>query len=119
MSAVKILLDTCVWGGGRAELEALGHDVVWTGEWAKDPGDAEILATAHAQRRVRTTLDKDFGEHAIVYRTPHSGIVRLVGFAARKQARVCAHVLEQHGEALLKGAIVTAEPGRIRIRPPE
>jgi len=41
---MKLLLDTCVWGGARAHLEAAGHDIVWTGDWAKDPGDAEILA---------------------------------------------------------------------------
>jgi len=36
---MKILLDTCVWGGARKDLEAVGHDVVWTGDWPKDPGD--------------------------------------------------------------------------------
>ncbi len=74
-----------MWGGARAALESLGHDVVWTGDWERDPGDVEILAKAHAERRVLVTLDKDFGEHAIVYRTPHSGILRLSGFAARTQ----------------------------------
>ncbi len=42
---------------------------------------------------------------------------RLVGIAARNHAKVCQHVLEQHGAELEKGAIVTAEPGRLRIRP--
>jgi hypothetical protein len=26
---MKILLDTCVWGGVVQELRAAGHDVVW------------------------------------------------------------------------------------------
>ena len=33
---MKILLDTCAWGGARKDLEAVGHDVVWTGDWPKD-----------------------------------------------------------------------------------
>ena len=29
---MKILLDTCVWGGVVQELRAVGHDVVWAGK---------------------------------------------------------------------------------------
>lgn len=58
---MKVLLDTCVWGGARSVLEAAGHDVIWTGDWEKDPGDEEILAYAHREGRVLVTLDKDFG----------------------------------------------------------
>jgi predicted nuclease of predicted toxin-antitoxin system len=116
---VKLLLDTCVWGGARAELEAAGHDVVWAGDWPDDPGDEEILARAHGEGRVLVTLDKDFGELAIVRRRPHSGIIRLVHFGARRQATACLHVLERHGADLIPGAIVTASPRMIRIRPPD
>jgi predicted nuclease of predicted toxin-antitoxin system len=114
---MKVMLDTCVWGGSLHELREAGHDVVWTGEWNEDPGDDEILACAHAEERVLVTLDKDFGELAIVHGLPHNGIVRLVDFSARQQAAVCLDVLQRHGDALLDGAIVTAEPGRLRIRP--
>jgi predicted nuclease of predicted toxin-antitoxin system len=64
------------------------------------------------------TLDKDFGELAIVHGFPHHGILRLVNFSARQQAAACLAVLAAHGEELLAGAIVTAEPGRMRVRPP-
>ena len=40
---MKILLDSCVWGKARGELGSAGHDVVWAGNWPKDPGDEEIL----------------------------------------------------------------------------
>lgn len=113
---MKLLLDACVWGGTRAGLEAAGHDVVWIGEWDEDPGDEEILAHAYREGRILVTLDKDFGELAIVHRHPHAGILRLVNFAARQQGTVCLHVLSLHGDELLSGAIVTAEPGRLRIR---
>ena len=59
---MRILLDTCVSGGARAEIASAGHDVLWTGDRGEDPGDEEILAQAHAEGRVLVTLDKDFGE---------------------------------------------------------
>ena len=77
---MRLLLDTCIWGGAAPELRAAGHDVSWAGDWPQDPGDDEILALAHRERRVLVTLDKDFGELAIVHEQPHGGIVRIVGF---------------------------------------
>ena len=44
---MKLLLDTCVWGGAKKTLVSSGHDVVWTGDWSQDPGDEEILAKAN------------------------------------------------------------------------
>jgi predicted nuclease of predicted toxin-antitoxin system len=115
---MKILLDTCVWGGAKAELQANGHDVVWTGDLAADPGDEAILAQAHQEGRILITLDKDFGELAIVHAKPHCGIVRLVNIRAKQQASMCEAVLAKHADELLLGAIVTAEPGRLRVHPP-
>jgi predicted nuclease of predicted toxin-antitoxin system len=116
---MKVLLDSCVWGKARDDIEAAGHDVIWAGDWPQDPGDEQILALAYSTQRVLVTLDKDFGELAILRGTPHCGILRLVNVAARQQAAVCLHVLTQHGQELQAGAIVTAERGRLRIRSPE
>ncbi len=116
---MRLLLDTCVWGGAKKELVAAGHDVVWCGDWERDPGDLEILAIAKREQRILITLDKDFGELAIVRGLPHGGILRLVNFSARRQASVTLLVLALHGEELERGAIITAEPGRMRIRPAE
>lgn len=113
---MKILLDTCVWGGTRQQLEALGYNVIWTGDWTEDPGDEEILAYAYNEGRILVTLDKDFGELAILQRIPHCGILRLVNIAAKQQALICLQVLKKHGDELLSGAIITAELGRLRIR---
>ncbi len=115
---MKILLDTCVWGGAKAELQANGHEVVWTGDLAVDPGDEEILAQAYRESRILFTLDKDFGELAIVHGRPHCGIVRLVNIRARDQAKTCELVLSKHGDELQRGAIVTVDPGRLRVHPP-
>lgn len=115
---MKLLLDTCVWGGAKAELQAAGHDVLWTGDLARDPGDEDILAQSHREQRVLVKLDKDFGELAIRRNLPHGGIVRLVNMSARQQGAVCQQVLAQYGDELSQGAIITVEAGRVRIRPP-
>ncbi|SRR5260370_25792610 len=116
---MKVLLDTCVWGGAKAELQAAGHDVVWTRDLAHDPGDEDILAQAHREERVLVTLDKDFGELAIRRSLPHHGIVRLVNFSARQQGAACQQVLAKYCDELTQGAIITVEAGRVRIRPPD
>lgn len=113
---MKVRLDTCVWGGARSELEEAGHDVIWTGDEWPDPGDRAILARAHEEGQVLVTLDKDFGELAIVYDLPHAGIVRLVGFSARRQGAAILHALETYEAELSAGAIITVELGRVRIR---
>ncbi|HOZ46312.1 MAG TPA: DUF5615 family PIN-like protein [Candidatus Hydrogenedentes bacterium] len=116
---MKLLLDACVWGGAKAVLRDAGHEVVWAGDWDRDPGDDEILAQAYCENRVLITLDKDFGELAIVRRRPHAGILRLVGFSGREQGAVCLRVLATHGAALESAAIVTVDRRRIRVRPLE
>jgi len=116
---LKILLDTCVWGGAREPLQAAGHDVIWAGDWPRDPGDDEILRRAADDGRVLVTLDKDFGELAIVHGHRHGGIVRLVGLSARGQGPVCCDVLVAYRTDLEAGAIVTVEQSRVRVRPPE
>jgi len=114
---MKILLDTCVWGGTKNALIEAGHDVVWSGDWEMDPGDEEIMSKAWTQNRILVTLDKDFGEMAIVRGRPHCGIIRLVGIAARAQSNICAAILTRYGLELTAGAIITASEKRVRIRP--
>jgi len=115
---LKVLLDSCVWGGVRKALSDAGHDVVWAGEWTTDPGDEEILDRAHQEARVLVTLDKDFGELAIVRGLPHSGLIRLVDLSTSEQARISIAVLAKYGQELGAGAIITVEAGRVRVRPP-
>lgn len=113
---MKLLLDTCVSSKAKEALLAIGHDVVWGGDWSEDPGDEKILSMAFKDGCVLVTLDKDFGELAIHRKLPHCGILRLIGFKSNEQGAVCLRILKDHGKDLLKGAIVTAEPGRVRIR---
>jgi hypothetical protein len=59
---MKLLLDTCIWGGAADELRMRGHDVGWSG--------IEVI-------------------------------------------------MNRHGKQLEGGAVITVEPGKIRIRPPD
>lgn len=116
---MKVLLDACVWRGALEQIRAAGHDVLWVGEWDKDPGDEAILKYANTDSRIVVTIDKDFGELAVLRGMSHHGIVRKVNFSARQHGDVCLAALSAHGDVLLTGAIITAEPGRMRIRLPE
>jgi predicted nuclease of predicted toxin-antitoxin system len=112
---VKVLLDSCVWGGARDALVAAGHEVECVADWPRDPGDPEILAHAYRNYKVVITLDKDFGEIAIVRRQPNSGIVRLVTLRAEQQGAAAVAALAKYAGDLEKGALVTVEPGRVRV----
>lgn len=116
---MKLLLDSCVASQARSVLVSMGHDVEATTDWPKDPGDDEILTHAFRNGRVLVTLDKDFGELAIVHRRPHSGILRLVDVRADLQGPSCASAIAKYGSELASGAIVTVEPTRVRVRPPD
>jgi predicted nuclease of predicted toxin-antitoxin system len=115
---LKLLLDTCLSARAKAELNGAGHDVVWAGDWPEDPGDETILARAYEERRILVTLDKDFGELVVLRGSPHCGILRLVDFRASQQGAVCVRILQKHADELEAGAIITAEPGILRIRQP-
>jgi predicted nuclease of predicted toxin-antitoxin system len=114
---VKVLLDTCVSGQAAEALRQAGHDVIWAGDWPSDPGDTEILRRAAEQGRVLVTIDKDFGELVIVQGIVHVGLIRLVGFRAREQGPALAQLFSKYEPELAAGAILTAEPWRVRIRP--
>ena len=116
---MKVLLDSCIWPGARDQIVAAGHEVEWVGAWNADPGDEEILARAYTNRQVIVTLDKDFGELAVAFGRAQAGIVRLVDARHTEQAALCVELLKLHGDELARGAIVTAEPGRVRIRAAE
>jgi predicted nuclease of predicted toxin-antitoxin system len=113
---VRVLLDTCVWGKVKIFLQNAGHDVIWSGDWEKDPGDEEILAFAYRERRVLVTLDKDFGELAIVFGQLHAGVIRLVNLSTVDQVNICLQILASYQTELDDGALITVDHKRVRIR---
>jgi hypothetical protein len=82
-------------------------------------GMKRFLAHAVQNAQVLVTLDKDFGELAVALGARHAGIIRLVDFRYLQQGPVCARVIGQHEADLMRGAIITVERGRIRVRSPD
>jgi predicted nuclease of predicted toxin-antitoxin system len=66
---------------------------------------------------VLVTLDNDFGELAVRYDIQHHGIIRVALTPVSREARVCLAAIAAFDPALEAGAIVTATPHRIRVRP--
>ena len=116
---MNVLIDSCVWAGARKTIEDAGHDVASVNDWDNDPGDDEILHAALEQSRIIITLDKDFGTLAIRDGKSHCGILRLARVPARKLGAVAVAALAKHGPELQRGAIVTADELRVRVRAPE
>jgi len=114
---MKILLDSCVWGGAKKVLTDAGYDTLWVGDFLQDPGDEAIINLAFKQNRVLITLDKDFGELAVVKEFPHRGIIRIVNYAALEQGPVCVQVLQKYQEELKNSALITVDKNKTRIRP--
>ena len=63
---MRVLMDSCVAGGAAGIVRGAGYDVSWAGDWPHDPGDQEILRRAADEGRVLVTIEKDFGELAVV-----------------------------------------------------
>ncbi len=114
---MRVLLDSCVAGLAVEVIRQAGHDASWAGDWSQDPGDDEILRIAAAESRVLVTIDKDFGEMVIVRGMVHAGLIRLVGFRASEQGSAIVRLLAAYEADLAVGAILTAEPWRVRVRP--
>lgn len=76
---------------------------------------AEQFARSHSTDEQKL-LDRITINPAIFGRK-HEGIVRLVDIPVRKQAFMCVRALVHYGDDFLNGALVTVEPGRVRIRP--
>jgi predicted nuclease of predicted toxin-antitoxin system len=113
---MKFLVDSCI---GRAVVKSLkdaGFDTVWSHEMQTDPGDEKILSIARAEKRVVITQDKDFGELAVFFEQPHSGILRLVGFSTVEQVDIVSKVITTHKEDLNLGALITVDRRKIRIK---
>ena len=115
---MKILLDSCIWGGAKNDLNEAGFDTVWVGDFLKDPGDEAIMLLSKKEGRVIITQDKDFGELAIFQGIPHFGIIRLVNFSAKQHGKIGVQILNRYKTDLHHKAIITVDPTRIRVRLP-
>ena len=78
-----------------------------------------LLERAAAEGRILVTLDRDFGRLAYLGGGVHAGFVWLPDVPVRDRLALMANVLQEHGEALDRQALVTVRGGRIRVTGPQ
>jgi len=116
MTELRVLIDSCVWGGVKAALVDAGISAESVNEWASDPGDAAILSYAIDHEYSILTIDKDFGELAVRTGKRHFGILRLADIPSKMQGDIAVSTLNRYGNELRAGGIVTAYVNKIRVR---
>ena len=117
---MRLLLDQDVPRRAAALLREAGVDAVHASELGLSSAeDRDIIAWCRAYGAVAVTLDADF--HALIAlsgeTTPSTVRIRIQGLKGPEVAGIISSGLETQGEALAAGALVTVEPGRLRVRP--
>ena len=116
---MKFLLDQDVPRRAAVLLREAGVDATHASEVGlSSAADAEIVAWCRVHGVVVVTLDADL--HALValsgQTTPSTIRIRVQGLKGSEVARVLLNVLETRRDALAAGALVTVQPGRLRVR---
>lgn len=116
---MKFVIDMNLSTGWVQFLQGLGHDAVhWSSVGQQDADDEEILSWALAQDCTVLTNDLDFGMLLILSGAPKPSVVQL-----RTDQTLPKHVGSLVAQAIIRteadlkaGALVTIEPGRLRLR---
>ncbi len=112
---MHILADSNIVALAVRAMRDAGHDVVYVGERARDPGDEALLAEAAVDKRIFVTKDHDIG--VLVHRDRHShcGVVLLddLGDAAAETGLILS-VLAAHNDRLDRSAFLRASTAGVR-----
>jgi predicted nuclease of predicted toxin-antitoxin system len=112
---MRFLVDRCA-GRSLAEwLNSQGHEVLESRTLGSDPGDRELLEIASEQKRIRITIDTDFGQLVYLDKASHSGIIRLPDVPSERRIALMQALLREHSQELEAGAIITIKGERVRI----
>ncbi len=116
---MNILADENIARQVVERLRLDGHNVNYTIQ-GQSISDDIVLNTAHLQRALLVTDDKDFGELVIRHRQQASGVilVRLAGFSPTEKAEIVAMVIRERGDSLIN-AFTVITPKNVRSRPLE
>jgi predicted nuclease of predicted toxin-antitoxin system len=99
-------------------MRTAGFDVSRLADSAPCASDEQVLAIAFVQNRILLTEDSDFGELVVQLRLPTHGVVRVALKSLAKAdrgSRLVKGLTEL--EHKVRGAMVTIEPNRTRVRP--
>ncbi|MCO6451352.1 MAG: DUF5615 family PIN-like protein [Caldilineales bacterium] len=116
---MKLLLDQGLPRSAASLLREVGFDAVHTGEIGYATAeDAVIIELARREERIIVTLDADF--HALL---AHSGDIspsviriRIERLRAEAMADLIQRILSDWTDEIVKGTVLTVQPGRIRFR---
>ena len=116
---MKLLLDQGLPRSAASILRAHGIDALHTGEIGlATADDSTLIRFAHQQERVVVTLDSDF--HALLALSeankPSVIRIRIEGLRAESLVSLLQTLLAERSDELDRGALVTVQPKRVRIR---
>jgi predicted nuclease of predicted toxin-antitoxin system len=116
---MKLLLDQGLPRSAASLLRAAGIDTVHTGEIGlATANDVTLIELAHQQERVVITLDADF--HALLALSgadkPSVVRIRIEGLRAEPLAALLVALLAERSAELERGALLTVQSKRVRIR---
>jgi predicted nuclease of predicted toxin-antitoxin system len=116
---MKLLLDQGLPRSAARLLREDGIDTSHVGEIGlSTASDNEILRRGREDERVIVTLDADFHSLLAFSKAISPSVIRLriEGLNGPKAANLIKEVILRSGDDLANGALVTVQPGRIRIR---
>lgn len=116
---MKLLIDESLQHDLARILTDAGHDAVHVADLGlRGTTDDEVLSRAAADGRIVVSADTDFGTLLALSGAPGPSVVllRRAGRRAADRARTLLAVLVLVDEQLSRGAVVTVEQTRLRIR---
>jgi predicted nuclease of predicted toxin-antitoxin system len=114
---LRLLLDSCLSPIDAEALRATGHDVVWTRERGRDPGDSEILRWAFHESRIVVTLDGDFAQLVHGRTIQHGGVIWLRNIDPADYVDRTLGAIEMFHSELDAGRLVVVTKTKTRISP--
>ena len=114
---MRFLADENIPKGLVEALRSRGHDVEWVRESKPGVSDAEVVARAHAARRVIITCDLDFGTLIVAgHRAEAAGVI-LIRFRASSPSGLAEYVVDAIDARVdWEGHFSVVESDRIRMR---
>jgi len=116
---VRFLVDESLQSHVADLLVDNGHDAVHVSHIGlQGAPDETVLAAADDDSRILITADTDFGTLLALSGAAKPSVIllRRPGRRSAERAQIVLTVLQLAGEALDRGAVVTVEPTRMRIR---